>query len=354
MRLFVNMMIAFVLAVFVGGGIAHATGLPVAACVTGIGALSFVPMPQGMAFMAIQKEIWTSHIQEELFKGNEFLTKSKDVSDQVLGGKVVHIPQAGRPSKVERNRSSLPATVTNRQDVDHTYALDEFTTDPIKISNAETAELSYDKRNSVLGQDLKALKQGIAEWMLYYWGKDIETIPMNTGEKVAATIAGASGKRFAAKLDVFQTASTALTVQGVEQEGRLALVPARLIPQLFPINDAKTLTLFNSPTITAEERKAGVIADVQGFKIMTRVSAIEFDGDTLKTPDAAVSSDDCESILFWHPDYVQRAVGTIKAFENIGDPTYYGDIYSFLVRAGGSQNRKDHKGLVAANQVVTS
>ena len=40
----------------------------------------------------------------------------------------------------------------------------------------------------------------------------------------------------------------------------------------------------------------------------------------------------------------------MKAFENEGDATYYGDIYSFLVRAGGRIMREDKKGVIALVQ----
>ena len=40
-------------------------------------------------------------------------------------------------------------------------------------------------------------------------------------------------------------------------------------------------------------------------------------------------------------------------FEKLDDPTYYGDIYSFLVRAGGRSRRPNHKGIVVLAAGVT-
>ena len=48
--------------------------------------------------------------------------------------------------------------------------------------------------------------------------------------------------------------------------------------------------------------------------------------------------------------FIHRAQGEVKAFESEGDPTYYGDIYSFLVRAGGRILRSDSKGVAALVQ----
>ena len=41
-------------------------------------------------------------------------------------------------------------------------------------------------------------------------------------------------------------------------------------------------------------------------------------------------------------------------FDSVSNPTYYGDIYSFLVRAGGSKRRNDNKGIIALVETVAS
>ena len=47
---------------------------------------------------------------------------------------------------------------------------------------------------------------------------------------------------------------------------------------------------------------------------------------------------------------MSRALGETKMFENTGDPTYYGDIYSFLNRMGGRKSRGDAKGVLGLIQ----
>ena len=71
--------------------------------------------------MAIQKEIWAAAIVEGLFASNSFLSKAFNADEFVNQGKVVHIPQAGAPSGVEKNRSKLPASVERRGDDDVTF-----------------------------------------------------------------------------------------------------------------------------------------------------------------------------------------------------------------------------------------
>ena len=132
-------------------------------------AASMFEMPKDTLRMAVNVEIWQKDIVENLFKNNEFIMNSIDESQYVLAGSVVHIPQAGAPSKAERNRANLPATITNRKDTDVTYALDEITTDPRFIPDADKSELSYDKRMSCIEEDLAAIKEVAANAMLYRW-----------------------------------------------------------------------------------------------------------------------------------------------------------------------------------------
>ena len=63
-----------------------------------------------------------------------------------------------------------------------------------------------------------------------------------------------------------------------------------------------------------------------------------------------VATTACAIGLFWHPNCVRRALGTTKMFETAGDPTYYGDIFSFLQRGGGRIARNDGRGVLGIIQ----
>ena len=121
--------------------------------------------------MALQQEIWLNDIQEKLFAGNEFITRSTDHS-AFVSNKIVHLPQAGILPTVEKDRASYPATIAQRTDADRTYNLGEFTTDPIHITDIDELQTSYDKRNSVLGQHIDVLNDRIALETAYSWATD--------------------------------------------------------------------------------------------------------------------------------------------------------------------------------------
>lgn len=301
--------------------------------------------------MAIQKEIWQDHIVGNLFKNNEFLLASTDASQFVLQGKVVHIPQAGATTNVEKNRSAVPATVLQRTDSDVTYALDEYTTDPILIPNAENFELSYNKRESVLGEYESSLRETIAENILVAWSPTGTTgnIIRTTGTTTASHLDGTVGNRKKFTVTDLKYAQLQLNKQNIPMEGRYALISADMFQQLTDDMSATQYRDFSA----AYDVQNGVLGKLFGFNIMMRGSVLSFTDDTnplAKDYDAAAAADDNDGVLCWQQSAVERAVGQVSFFERVGDPAYYGDIYSVSVRMGARRRRGDAKGIIAIVQ----
>lgn len=304
--------------------------------------------------MGIQREIWQDHIEGNLFKNNEFLLASTDAGQFVLQGKVVHIPQAGGLPAVEKNRSSLPATVVQRTDTDVTYALDEYTSDPILIPNAETFELSYNKRESVLGEHEASLRQTIADNLLVTWSPSAAgSILRTTGVSTAAHTADATGNRRKFALKDLKAAQLALNKQNVPMEGRFALISADMFQQItdeLSANEYRDFSMGFDP-------KEGVLGKLFGFKIMMRSAVVTYtnaDTPVVKAAAAATSADDNDAVLCWQQDAVERAMGAVKFFERVDDPTYYGNVYSTSVRMGGRKRRNDQKGIIAIVQAAAA
>src|SRR5690606_770561 len=154
-------------------------------------------------------------------KDNQFITFAFNADEYVMQGKVVHIPQAGATAAVVKNRSSLPATVTKRTDTDITYPLDEFTTDPRLIPNADTVELSYDKMESVMSDDMNALRQTVAENCLIAWAPATNII-RTTGGDVLAHTPSATGNRKIFLLADLRKAMTRFNKDNVPMQDRYA------------------------------------------------------------------------------------------------------------------------------------
>ena len=322
--------------------------------------MSFIPT--GVAFMAIQVEVWQKHIEEDLFKDNEFLRASHKADGNVIDSKIVHIPQSGGAGNVVKNRSTLPASIRKRTDTDVVYVLDEFTTDPVNIPDADKHELSYDKRASVLGEDMDKLKEYVANETIYSWltspavtgygatALPVTSIKLTTGDSVPASATGATGNRKALTRTDLQTAKTFLKKQKRWVNGKMyALITPEMEAQLFPAGDLVTATEMQS--VTEEERREGVMYKTQGFKIFVRntVGVLAAD-NTIKAPEAVGAATDSEFAMCWYSEAVEFAFGTVKAFENLGDPTMYGDTYSFLVRSGARSRRTGYEGICLIKQ----
>lgn len=362
LRFITSLLIAMLFAV----GIGSAFG-----AVAGVGAFALsatVKMPVGTLNMAVTPEIWTDFVVENLFKDNEYLLESIDESQYVLQGSVVHVPQAGAPSGVQRNRTQLPATITRRTDVDITYALDEFTTDPRFIPDADKVELSYDKMESCMSEDMTYLRQVLADTMLYNW-KPAYFIKATGNASAENTIHG-TGTRTGVCVADFVKAKEVFNKWGIPKAGRYVILPSEMYAQI--CNDVRNNN--NDNLLTAVYDPAnGSLAKLEGFTIIERQTVLLASGEDLSqvsgkpyfkwrqdndktyAPEAyeaiengqqSANANSCAIGLFWQKNMVRRALGQTKMFENTGDPTYYGDIYSFLQRAGGRKSRGDCKGVL--------
>lgn len=317
----------------VGGGIVVNT----------IGALAGGQTVQNFLPMAIQKEIWTDYLLENLYKANVFLQYCFRADQWVLAGKVVHIPTAGAKPTVVKNRSSLPASVTQRTDIDITYALDEFTTDPILIPDAETVELSYDKVDNVMNEHSQALNELIGDDILIKWAKSTggatttATLLRTTGGPVAAHLPSATGNRNKFVKEDLKAARTAMNKANIPQGDRYALIDSDMMSQL--LEDSDLMKRDNSQELIVKD---GVIMKLYGFNLIERSHVLVFDNagtPAVKALGAAAAATDNAAVLCWQKNSVEAAIGEVKFFEDEQNPTYYGDIYSALMRASGRIRR---------------
>lgn len=260
--------------------------------VPAIVATTYVAYHQAMntpVFGAITKEIWTSDVIANLYKNQQFLQYAWDDDQYVLAGKVVHIPNAGAASSVTKNRSSLPATVAKRTDNDVTYNLDEYTTDPRLIANAETVELAYDKRQSVIAEDQYALNQTIAENMIINWApatlnttvsannpiNRVLTTGTSTAVPTGMTNAGGTaltGSRNLMKEADLKSMMTLFNTNNVPQEDRYCLVDAWMYDQL--ITDMGITA--NREFSKYYDAEKGILGKLHTFNILMRATVCTY------------------------------------------------------------------------------
>ncbi len=304
--------------------------------------------------MAIQREIWQAHIEGNLFKNNEVLLQSSNASQYVMMGKVVHIPQAGATATITKNVSSLPVTVVQRTDTDITYALDQYTSAPILITNADTIELSYNKREQVLSEYQSSLRETVAENILYSWAPtaaSVNNIIRTSGGPTVSHLTSTTGNRGKFTVNDLKRAGTVLDKQNIPMEGRVALISADMFSQLTDDMSATQYKDFSAQY----DVKNGKLGRLFGFDIYMRSTSVTYTNAATPVKNAVaavVNTDDNDAVLCWQVNAVERAQGEIKFFEKVGDPQYFGDIYSLLVRMGSRIRRSDEKGIVAIVQAA--
>lgn len=296
-----------------------------------------MPKQRGMAY-AIQQEFWVNYIVGNLFKDSQFVNFCDNEDQYVLNGSVVHIPTAGATPAVVKNRSSYPASVVRRTDVDITYALDVYTTDPIHIPRAEELEVSYDKMGSVLDEHVSALGQVMGDDLLIKWLTNPGTVLRTTGSASAEALApSATGTRLAMTKDELRKAAAYMDRNNIPASERYALIPSDMYQQL--LTDS---TLLGRDGIFGGEvdLKNGIVGTLYGFKLMKRSAVAVYDATpTLKALGAAGAATDNMAAICWQRNAVTKAWGDKEFFEDKKNPLYYGDIYSALCKMGGRVKR---------------
>ena len=293
--------------------------------------------------MPLQTEVWIDTLQENFFPDNSFVQKSEDDS-QYVDNKTVHVPNAGRPSKVQVNRRTKPAQPTERTDQDLTYELDELTSDPVHISHADTVELSYNKRSSIILNDKEEMRRVASELILQRWAKGADsahTILTDGAQRDAHTTQG-TGRRLKMTDKVVHQIAIRMDKQDLPATGRYLIIDSDMYADLLDsLTEANRMAFLASADVSK-----GTVGRLYNIDIFSRSTVLRMkaNGELITTPDGGDATEVAAGFA-WQKSCVSRAMGKIEMFASEKDPQYYGDIYSFLMRLGGSHRRYDKKGL---------
>ena len=305
----------------------------------------------------IPVQVFRDYIVEKLRKVNPFLAFAIIETAFVLGGAVVHIPNAGASPTVVKNRSTFPATAVQRTDSFVTYSLNVFTTTPTFVTWHEENEISYDKTDSVLNDHVQTLMEAVGDDILYAWVTGLkadgtaDTIPAaniihTTGSAVASTEDGQTGNRKAFTYADLAKAQAMMNKMNVPKTDRYALLESYQYQQLIDSLSSNQMAAFQQTADIAN----GIVGKLAGFNIMERSSVLAFNGNTPIAPGTALSAASNLGALCWQKDSVALALGDIKPFQDDDNPQYYGDIFSAAVKAGGRCRRQDRAGVIAIVQ----
>lgn len=355
-RVFVNLM----LAVFIGFGVMAATGdqgagILAATIVVSLTAIQVVLgrnlTQKGALNMALQTEVWVQDIQETLFYENEFIRLAVDHSSYVTN-KTVHVPQSGGKPNVEKNRSENVATIQRRTDTELTYDLDNYTTDPFLVKNVEDLQISYDKRQSVLGQHIATLRDVVATETLQKWAVDGSTshvIRTSGADTAMLPSSTATGKRLLLTYQDIAKAAALMDIDKVPTEGRFLVIPTAMFYGLFSDKDL----VAQQSRIGADMIASGVVAKLFNFNIITRGSVVRYTNaaaNNLRDSSANDAATDCAGAIAFSRYAVSQALGEIMVYMNEGDAQSYGDIMSAEVNHAAHYLRANNFGKVSIAQ----
>lgn len=309
--------------------------------------------------MALQQEQWIKDIAKNLYASNEVMSLVGKNDSSYVKYKTVHLPQSGSRPSVQKDRATLPALVGQRTDTELTYSLSEYSTDPILINqNDDVQYLSYEKRMDVMGDHIKTLSDAITNHSLYAWSsslaaQQVRTTGATTGDLVHSTAAGT--RKLCTQLDI-QNARKILDAQNLGA-GRIFMI----VPSAMFWNDLMSIsTLTKYLEFGKAVLPTGELPQVLGMNILVRSSVQVYDNTgtpvrkTLSADGtiASAGAGDNNSILVVHENYVRKAMGEIKIYEESNSPIYYGDLMAAQVFHGASKSRTNGEGIVNIIQTV--
>ncbi len=273
--------------------------------------------------MGLQKEIWRKAIVENLYANNAFLgTMKKADQERILNNLLVHVPKAGAPSATVRNRATLPASIVRRTDTSFTYGINSYTIDPTAVSDLETAELSYDKLQSVIDENMASMLEFVGSDIIYNICADLS---FETPIDSPGTFTYKDLTNFT---EVFSTAN-------VPMVDRYALLTPKQVKNLKEDMGEKNFAQ------GGVDYTNGVIAKVDGWNIIERSYVLHTsDGISISAPET-YSAGDVKMGMFYQKNQLEYALGDVDVYDQKDHPEWYGDVFSVLTRAGSTALRAE-------------
>ncbi|MFR9578745.1 MAG: hypothetical protein SNG45_07855 [Rikenellaceae bacterium] len=300
--------------------------------------------------MGLIPQIWGDRLFSNPFPTNTFIVRSIDYSAFALADQV-HLPNAGSDPSVTKNRSTLPATSSQRTDSVVSFSMASFSSDPIIVKNADKLQLTYDKLASATDRTRGKIIKEISEDILFSWlgGKKVDVV--TSGSSVAAHTPSATGNRLAFCAADVASVMVIFDAADIPQEGRCMLIDAHMKKQLLDDLSEKESQMF----LASANLQTGIVGNLYGFDIYVRSRVgVATSAGVAKAWSATGATTDLAAGIAWHEDYVCRAQGDTKIFVDEDSPAYYADIISGETFAGGSKVMSDGTGIVRILQTTYS
>ncbi len=280
--------------------------------------------------MGLNKEIWINDIRENFYPNDSFLADGADLNAFIENDKI-NLAEAGVDPTVVRNRSSYPIPAATRTDNPLEMALDDYSTNSTIIRDAETVELVYDKRASVIRGHQRSLRKSIGNYGLWAISAD-ENTPATPVIKTTGDDDG-TGRKLLTEADL-ALLSEKFDDQNYDEEGRVLVLP----PSMFWKFIMSSQTLQNQYAFNSSRGVVGgEFVQFYGWTIRKRTDNPIYTLSTLEK-NAFGSSYTAATHGYAATAYIKdvsfgAGLGTTKMFAKLADPDQQGDVINFSQRA---------------------
>ena len=299
--------------------------------------------------MAIQRELWAEMIAEELrAKIDPLKMFAMDLSEYAIG-KSIHIPVAGATT-IKKNVSSFPMSVAERTDTVIDITLNTYHWSPIRITQADKVQLSYDKMASLYnslngGLGERLLTESLISMTHYTATKWVAT----TGAAYVAHAPGATGNRKGLTGADLRAAAGILDKQKVPIAERYLVVDSIMFWQL--VDDLS----YNADRVDVINGLPSITTPLYGFTVVSVPQVVYFtNGGVIRDYGNAGTTTDFAAALAIQKSCVGFGMSDVETFVDEGNPLYQGDILSGWVLHGAKYLRTGKEGVVPIIQAAAA
>jgi hypothetical protein len=299
--------------------------------------------------MAIQRELWAEMIAEELrAKIDPLKMFAMDLSEYAQGT-TIHVPVAGATT-ILKNNISWPMDVSERTDTVVDITLNTYHWSPIRITQADKVQLSYDKMASLYnslngGLGERLLVESLISMTHYTATKWVAT----TGAAYVAHAPGATGNRKGLTGADLRAAAGILDKQKVPIAERYLVVDSIMFWQL--VDDLS----YNADRVDVINGLPSITTPLYGFTVVSVPQVVYFtNGGVIRDYGNAGTTTDFAAALAIQKSCVGFGMSDVETFVDEGNPLYQGDILSGWVLHGAKYLRTGKEGVVPIIQVAAS
>jgi len=297
--------------------------------------------------MAIQRELWAEMIAEELrAKIDPLKMFAMDLSEYAQGT-TIHVPVAGATT-ILKNNSSWPMSVSERTDTVVDITLNTYHWSPMRVTQADKVQLSYDKMASLYN----SLNGGLGERLLiesligmyhYTSGAYVTT----TGASYPAHATGATGNRRGFTSMDIRKAAALLDKQKVPIADRWLVVDSIMFWQL--VDDLA----YNADRVDVVAGLPSITTPLYGFTIVSvpQVAYVQSTGAVRVYGNSGAATDNAVALAI-QKSCVGFGMSGIEIFVDEGNPLYQGDILSGWVLHGSNYLRTTKEGVIPIIQAA--